>query len=158
MDRLRVALRWWMMGRLASMAAVGLLTALGMWLIGMPAPMALGMLVALLSFVPNIGPIVAALPGLLLALPQGPAMVMGALGVYVVTQIIESNLITPVIEQYVVSVPPGVLIVTQIVMGTLTGVWGMIVATPLLVVVMVLVQQLYVRQLLRKPIEVTGST
>jgi predicted PurR-regulated permease PerM len=158
LDRLRVAMRWWMIGRLASMAAVGVLTSLGMWLIGMPAPMALGMLAALLSFVPNIGPIVASLPGLLLALAQGPWMVMAALGVYIVAQIIETNMVTPLIEQYVVSVPPGVLIVTQLVIATLAGVWGMIVATPLLVVVMVLVQQLYVRQLLQKPIEVTGST
>ncbi len=158
MERLSVAMRWWMIGRLASMVAVGVITALGMWMIGMPAPMALGALAGLLSFVPNIGPIVAAIPGLLLALGMGPLMALWALGVYIVAQLIESNLITPLVDQYAVAIPPGVLIVTQFVIATLAGIWGMIVATPLLVVVIVLVQQLYIREGLDKPIEVTGST
>jgi predicted PurR-regulated permease PerM len=111
-----------------------------------------------LSFVPNIGPIAAAVPGLLLAMGQGPWVTLGVLCVYLVAQLIESNAITPLVEQYAVSVPPGVLIVTQFVFAALAGAWGMIVSTPLLVVVMVLVQQLYVRQRLQKPIEVTGST
>jgi predicted PurR-regulated permease PerM len=158
MDRLCVALRWWMAGRLASMTAVGGLTAIGMWSIGMPAPLALGTIAGLLSFVPNIGPIVAAVPGLLLALSQGPWMVLWAAGIYLVAQLIESNAISPLVDQYAIAVPPGVLIVMQFVFAALGGVWGMIISTPLLVVVMVLVQQLYVKQALQKPIEVTGST
>lgn len=157
MARLCVAMRWWMIGRLVSMLAVGVITSLGMWLIGIPAPMALGALAGLLSFVPNIGPVVAAVPGLLLALGQGPWMVLGALCVYIGAQLIESNAITPLVDQYAVSVPPGLLIVTQFVFAILAGVWGMVIATPLLVVVMVLVQQLYIREGLQKPIEVTGS-
>jgi predicted PurR-regulated permease PerM len=158
MERLSVALRWWMVGRLGSMIAVGVITSLGMWMIGMPAPMALGALAGLLSFVPNIGPVVAAIPGLLLALGTGPLMAVWALGVYIVAQLIESNVITPLVDQYAVAVPPGVLIVTQFVFAALAGVWGMIVATPLLVVIIVLVQQLYIREGLDKPIEVTGTT
>jgi predicted PurR-regulated permease PerM len=158
MDRLRVAMRWWMVGRLTSMMAVGLLTSLGMWMIGMPAPLALGAIAGLLSFVPNIGPIVAALPGLLLALGQGPWMVLWAGLIYLAAQFVESNAITPLVEQYAIAVPPGILIVTQFVFASLGGVWGMIISTPLLVVVMVLVQQLYINQALHKPIEVTGST
>ena len=158
MERLTVALRWWMVGRLGSMIAVAVITSLGMWMIGMPAPMALGALAGLLSFVPNIGPVVAAIPGLLLALGTGPLMAVWALGVYIVAQLIESNMITPLVDQYAVAVPPGVLIVTQFVFATLAGVWGMIVATPLMVVIIVLVQQLYIREGLDKPIEVTGTT
>jgi predicted PurR-regulated permease PerM len=152
-----VAMRWWMIGRLASMTVIGVLTSLGMWLIGMPAPIALGALAGLLSFVPNVGPIVASVPGLLLGLGEGSWMVLWALGVYIVVQLVESNAITPLVEQYAVSVPPGVMIVTQFIFAVLAGVWGMIVATPLLVVAMVLVQQLYVREGLHKPIKVTGS-
>lgn len=157
MQRLGVAMRWWMIGRLASMTVIGVLTSLGMWLIGMPAPIALGALAGLLSFVPNVGPIVASVPGLLLGLGEGSWMVLWALGVYIVVQLVESNAITPLVEQYAVSVPPGVMIVTQFIFAVLAGVWGMIVATPLLVVAMVLVQQLYVREGLHKPIKVTGS-
>jgi predicted PurR-regulated permease PerM len=157
MHRLSRALRWWMLGRLTSMTAVGILTSLGMWAIGMPAPMALGAIAGLLSFVPNIGPIAAAVPGLILAVPLGPWMILGAAGVYLGAQLIESNALNPLIAQYAVSVPPGLLIVTQVILATLGGIWGMVIATPLLVVVMTLVQQLYIREGLKDPIEVTGT-
>lgn len=157
MDRLCTAMRWWMTGRLASMAAVGVLTSLGMWMIGMPAPLALGVIAGLLAFVPNFGPIAAAIPGMILAFGQSPWMVVWAACIYLAAQLVESSTITPLVEQYAIAIPPGVLIVTQFVMAALAGVWGMIIATPLLVVVMVLVQQLYVNQGLAKHIEVTGS-
>jgi len=157
MDRLCTAMRWWMAGRIASMAAVGVLTSLGMWMIGMPAPLALGVIAGLLAFVPNFGPIAAAIPGLILAFGQSPWMVVWAACIYLAAQLVESSTITPLVEQYAIAIPPGVLIVTQFVMAALTGVWGMIIATPMLVVVMVLVQQLYVNQGLAKHIEVTGS-
>lgn len=158
LQRLGKAMRWWLIGRLASMAAIGVLTSTGLWLIGMPAPIALGTLAGIFSFVPNFGPILSSLPGLLLAVVHGPWMLLGALAVYIVAQLIESNIIEPLVELYAVAVPPGLLIITQVIFAVLTGVWGMIVATPLLVVIIVLIQQLYIRGQLKKPIEVTGST
>lgn len=157
MSRMAVALRWWILGRLCSMLVVGLLTSLGMWIIGMPAPLALGALAGILSFVPNIGPIVAAAPGLLLAVPDGSWMILSALGVYLVAQIIESNVISPLVDQFTVTAPPAILIFVQVIMGVLAGAWGVVVATPLLVVVMVMTQQLYVREYIKKPIKVIGS-
>jgi predicted PurR-regulated permease PerM len=124
----------------------------------MPAPLALGAIAGLLSFVPNIGPIIAALPGLLLALGQSPWMVLWAGCIYLAAQLVESNAISPLVDQFAIAVPPGVVIVTQFVFAALGGVWGMIISTPLLVVVMVLVQELYINRVLRKQIEVTGST
>lgn len=157
MDDIAVALRWWMVGQLTSMAIVGVLTALGMWAIGMPSPLALGVIAGLFSFVPNIGPIASSVPGLLLAVPMGPWMVLWVASVYVVAQLIESNAVTPMVQQYVVSVPGAMLIVVQVVLGTLAGAWGLLIATPLMVTVMVLVQRLYVREELGKPVEVAGS-
>ncbi len=157
MAHISVALRWWMLGRLVSMLAVGLLTSLGMWLIGMPAPVALGALAGLLSFVPNIGPIVAAAPGLLIAVPDGSWMFFSALGVYVFAQLIESNLMTPLVDKYTVATPPALLVVTQVIIAVLAGVWGAVIASPLLVVVLVLIQQLYVGQYIKKPIKSSGT-
>lgn len=157
MTRICTTLRWWMLGRLTSMLVVGMLTSLGMWIVGMPAPLALGALAGLLSFVPNLGPIVAALPGLLIAIPLGPWMLLSAVSVYLAAQLIESNLITPMVDQYTVATPAAVLILTQVIMGVLAGAWGVIVATPLLVVAMVMTQQLYVREFINKKIHVIGS-
>ena len=158
MTRMCGTLRWWMLGRLASMLAVGLLTSLGMWLIGMPAPLALGALAGLLTFVPNVGPIVAAAPGLLLAVPEGAWMILYVLGVYVAAQMVESYLVSPLVDQFTVTIPPAVLIFVQLIMAVLAGVWGVLVATPLLVVAMVITQQLYVREYIKRPIKVIGST
>ncbi len=158
MTHICIAMRWWMLGRLSSMLAVGLLTSLGMWLIGMPAPLALGALAGVLSFVPNIGPIISAAPGLLLAVPNGPWMFLSALSVYVVAQIIESNLISPLVDQYTVATPPALLVFTQVIMSVLAGVWGALIASPLLVMVLVLTQQLYVVEYLNKPIKAIGRT
>ncbi len=105
MDRLCVAMRWWMAGRLASMTAVGVLTSLGMWMIGMPAPLALGAIAGLLSFVPNIGPIIAAVPGLLLALGQSPWMVLWVGCIYLAAQLVEPNAISPLVDQFAIAIP-----------------------------------------------------
>lgn len=156
MDRLCIAMRWWMAGRLASMVAVGLLTTVGMWSIGMPAPLALGAIAGLLSFVPNIGPLASAIPGILMASGINNSMMLWVAGVYLAAQLVESNVITPLVEQFVIAIPPGVLIVAQFVFLALGGLWGMIIATPCLVVVMVLVQQLYINRFLGKQIEVAG--
>ncbi len=150
------ALCWWVLGRAMSMTIVGLFTGLGLWLIGVPLPWVLGLIAGLLSFVPNIGPVVAAVPGLLLAAPEGMSMVVWALGVYVGVQLVESNVLTPMIERYAVQVPPALLIVVQMMMGVLFGVMGLLVATPLMVTVIVAVQELYIRDQLHREVNVLG--
>lgn len=142
---------WWLAGRAASMTVVGVLTWLTLWALGIPAPLILGFFAGLLSFIPNLGPILSIVPALLVALTVGPWYVLYVVLVYLGVQAVESNLITPLIQQEAVTVPPALLIVFQVSMGVLAGIWGMIVATPLLVVIMLLVQGLYVRDYLNKP-------
>jgi predicted PurR-regulated permease PerM len=102
------ALRRWLLAQLVVMVIVGTLTGVGMWLIGMPSPLALGLLAGLLEFVPFVGPIVAAVPGLLLALTVGPLAPLYALAVYLVVQQIESNLVTPLVARHMLALPPAV--------------------------------------------------
>src|SRR3954468_22181102 len=78
-----VALRKWLMGQLGAMLMVGVLTGLGLWLVGVPLAIPLGILSGLLDFVPVIGPFAGSLPGILIAFAQGPEMAMYAAGVYV---------------------------------------------------------------------------
>jgi predicted PurR-regulated permease PerM len=143
-------LRWWFLGRFLSMAVVGSLTALGLWIAQVPMPFVLGLISGLLSFVPFAGPIIAAIPGILVAWGQDFTTALYALGVYLLVELLESNLITPLIEHRVVSVAPALLIVGQLIFGTLFGFWGVVWATPLLVVVLVLVRMLYLEDVLHE--------
>lgn len=151
------ALRWWLVGRVATMTAVGVLTALGLWLVDMPLVLALGLTAGLLSFVPVIGPVVAAVPALLLALMDDPVKAAYVLAVYSGVQFLEGNLITPLIQNRTVSLPPAMLLVAQLLMGILFGFLGVLLATPLAVTVMVLIQMLYVQDVLGRPVRVVGQ-
>jgi predicted PurR-regulated permease PerM len=98
--------------------------------------------------VPNLGPILSVLPAALLGLAMGPMTAVWTVLVYVIVQLLESNLITPLIEQRVVSMPPALLLSFQLLMGMSGGVIGLVIATPLLVTIVVIVQVLYIRGVL----------
>ena len=151
------ALRWWLVGRLVAMAAVGVLTALGLWLIDIPLVLALGLIAGLLSFVPYIGPVVSAIPAVLLGLLEGTLPAFYVVGVYALVQFLEGNFITPLIQVYAVSLPPAVLLTAQVMMGVLFGVLGVLLATPLVVAVIVLIQIYYVQAVLGEEAVVLGS-
>lgn len=134
LDRLAVSLRWWLVGRLASMAVVGVLTGLGLLLLGVPSALTLGALAALLSFVPNVGPVLALVPALLAALSVGPDTALYALALYLAVQVVESYAITPLIQQRAITLPPAFVIVAQLAFGAAFGLLGLLFATPLVVV------------------------
>jgi len=157
LESLGHALRWWLLGRIASMTVVGLLTAVGLWLIHMPLIMALSLIAGLLSFVPYLGPVAAAAPALLIGLMASPYQALWALIVYMVVQLLESYLITPLIQERAVSLPPAALITAQLAMAVLFGLLGLLLATPLAVAVIVIVQVLYVRNVLGEDIKVLGQ-
>ena len=151
------ALRYWLLGRIASMAVVGILTGVGLMLFGIPLALALGLIAALFSFIPYIGPILALAPALLVALGEGDNAVVTVLAIYLAVQILESYLITPMIQDRAVSMPPALLIAAQLILGVLAGAFGVAVATPIAVVVVVLVQMLYVEDALGEDVEVLGE-
>jgi predicted PurR-regulated permease PerM len=151
------ALREWLIGRFASMFAVAILTGVGLWLIDLPSALALAVLAGLMSFVPYFGPIAATVPALLIALPGWPVEPLWVLLLYSGIQFIEGNLITPLVQRRMVSLPPVALLVAQLTIGYLFGLLGLLLATPLAVVIIVLVQILYIRNMLGDPIRVLGE-
>lgn len=151
------ALRWWFVGRFASMATVGLLTALGLMLLGVPLALTLGLLAAVISFVPYIGPIVSFVPAILMGYLEGPQTAIYVLVLMMLIQFMETYLLTPLIQKRVVSLAPVLLISAQLLMGTAAGILGVIVATPLTVMLVVLVQMLYVEDGLDDQVEVLGE-
>lgn len=141
-------LRYWLVGTLIRMVAVGLLTFLGLWALGTPLALILATLAGLLDFVPYFGPIIAAVPAILVAFTAGPEQAFYVLLLYLVVQQIESLIISPVVYQQTVYLPPVITILGQIILFSMAGVLGGILATPLVAVVLVLVQMLYVKETL----------
>ena len=141
-------LRWWLIGKVGSMIFIGILTWIGLSILGVPLALALGLIAGLLSFIPNFGPILSALPALLLAFIDSPITAVYVLGLYVGVQLVESNIVTPLIERETVELPPALTIVFQLALAVLVGGLGLVLATPLLAVIMVLVQMVYIQDLL----------
>ena len=152
------ALHWWLLGRVVAMVAVGVLTSLGLWIIGMPLALALGFIAGLLSFVPYIGPIIAAIPAVLVALADRGLLQVGYVAlIYGVVQFLEGYLITPVIQRYAVALPPAVVVIAQFLLGIQFGLYGVLLATPLTVTTILIIQMLYVEDVLGDSVEVLGK-
>jgi predicted PurR-regulated permease PerM len=147
-DKIVEGLRAWLLGRIISMIVIGIVTSLGLWILNIPLALVLGLIAALLEFVPVVGPLVAAVPGVLIAFTLGftPAIYVALF--YLVVQQLEGNVLTPIVQQQVVSLPPALGLSTVLAMGILFGVLGILVATPLTVVVFILVRMIYVKDTL----------
>jgi predicted PurR-regulated permease PerM len=152
------ALRLWLKGQAIAMVVVGLLTGIGLWALGMPSALALGLLAGLLEFIPFAGPIIAAVPAILIALAVSPELALWVTLLYVAIQQFEGNLLTPLVQQYAVDLPGAVLLFSLIGFGTLFGTLGVILAAPLAVVMMVLVKRLYVIETLDTPTPIPGES
>lgn len=141
-------LRWWIIGRLASMTIVGVMTTLGLMLLDVPLAFILGFLASLLSFVPVVGPVVSVIPALLVAAGNSFEQVIFVLILYQAIQLVESYVLTPLIQERTVSLPPVVTIISQVLAGLVAGALGVALAQPLAAISMVLVKSLYVEGVL----------
>ncbi len=151
LSKLYIILNRWIVGRLISMAIIGVCTTIGLWLMGVPLPFTLGVLAALLTFIPNLGPVMAAIPQALLALKVGPMLAVYVILFNIVLQAIESYLIDPLIQLHEVTLPPALTVSVQLLMATLLGIVGALFAAPLAAALMVLVQMLYIQDYLGDP-------
>ena len=141
-------LGWWLIGKLISMIFIGLLTWIGLSIMGVPLALTLGLLAGLLSFVPNFGPIISAIPAILLAFIDSPIKAVYVIILFVAVQIVESNLVTPFIERRTVELPPALTVLAQVSLGILIGGLGVVLATPLLALIVVAVQMIYIQDVL----------
>lgn len=140
-------LRRWLVGQLVLMLVVAVLTSIGLWALGVPYPLALGLLAGLLTFVPYLGPILALVPAALVALSEGTLLAAYVVGLYIGVQVVE-GLLEPIVQQRAVYLPPVLLIFAQVVLGILIGPLGVVLATPLAAAAMVAVNLIYVEDVL----------
>jgi predicted PurR-regulated permease PerM len=151
-------LRGWVLGQLVAMVMVGTLTAVGLWLIGVPLALVLGLIAGLVEFIPILGPTIAFVPAALLALTVGVDALLWTVGLYVLIQQLEGNVLVPLIQRGAVHLPPALTILAIFVGGALFGVVGLLVATPLMAVIVVLVKVLYLHEALDRRVELPGGT
>ncbi len=143
-----LTLRQWMAGKLLAMLVVGGLTWFGLMMLDVPLALTLALLAAALTFIPNFGPVLSAVPAVLLGFLDSPERALHVVLLYVGIQTIESYILSPLLQKKTVSLPPALTLLGQVVMGVLAGGLGVVVATPLTAVVLVLTKRLYVEDAL----------
>jgi predicted PurR-regulated permease PerM len=152
------ALRLWLIGELIQMALIGALTLAAVWAIGLSSPLALAAIAGLAEFIPYLGPIIAAIPALLVATTQGPDTLLWTLFAYILIHQIEGNLIAPLIQRRMVFIPPALLLLAIVTVLFLFGTVAVIFAAPLAVIAVTAVKKLYVRDGLGEPTVLPGES
>lgn len=150
-------LRLWLLGQLAAMLIIGVLTGAGLMMLGVPLAFTLGVLAGITEFIPLIGPIGFGILAIIMAFIEGPGKALQVALLVLLIQQLESNVITPVVQKQAVSLPPALALVAFLVFGMLFGILGIIFAVPLTVTLMILVDELYIKQALQQEAEGEGG-
>lgn len=137
----------WLKGKIFAMFVVFVLTAISLAVLGIPMWLALALIAGVLNFIPNFGPLIAMIPAVLVALTSSPQQAAIVAGLYILIQVIESNFITPLVQQKLIHLPPAIIIIGQLLIAPFTGGWGLVLATPLIVIIIVLVKELYINNM-----------
>lgn len=149
-DDIGRALGLWLRAQILSSIVVGVLIYVALKIIGVPSAAALAIIAALLDFIPFLGPVIAGIPAVLVAFSVSPMMATWTLGVYVLIQQLQGNILQPIIQKRSVDLSPAVLLFAVVAAGSLFGIVGVLLSAPLTVVAFVLVQRVYIEQILHK--------
>jgi predicted PurR-regulated permease PerM len=142
------AIWYWLLGRLLAMTLLGAMATAGLWLLGVPLPFALGFLVGLMSFVPYLGSVAAALPCVLIAAAASLALALYVILLFILIHMVEGYLLVPLIQRRLVHLPPALTLSAQLVLGAIAGIPGLVLATPLVAAALVLIRMIYVEDVL----------
>ncbi len=157
-DALAFNLRWWLMGQVVLMLVLWGTSTLGLWLIGIPLALVLGLITGLFELVPYVGAWISAVPAALIALLISPAHMIGVLALYLCLHLLEGYLLVPLIQRRAVGLPPALTLMSQVLLGELMGILGLFVAAPLTVCTIVLLKMLYIEDTLGdQTVEVPGE-
>lgn len=148
MDTISYTLWYWLLGQFVSMVLVGIVAGVGLALLGVPLAPVLGFIAGLTNFIPQVGPYIAAVPAVLIAFTEDPMLAVYTGLLFLAIHQVEGNIILPLIQKRVTDLPPVLTVVVVIAGGVLFGALGLLLATPLLCVAMVLIRMLYVEDVL----------
>jgi predicted PurR-regulated permease PerM len=157
MDAVGNGLTLWFYAQLISMVIVGGLSMLAYWYIGLPGALALGVIAGLTNFIPLLGPVIGAIPAVLISFTAEGNALLWTLAAALVIQQIEGNIIMPIVEKRAVQLPPALALFAILAAGLVFGFLGVFLAVPITVVAFILVKKLYVRQTLGESTPVPGE-
>lgn len=141
------ALKGWLKGTMISMLLLMILMPLSLTIMGIPLAFVLGLLTAIMVIVPNFGSAIAMIPGVLLALTINTETAIIVAIIYIVVQTLVQNILAPIIQKRMINMPPALTIIGQLIMGVLAGAMGIIMAIPALAIIMILVDEIYVKKI-----------
>jgi predicted PurR-regulated permease PerM len=138
-DRIGETLERWLIAQIITMAAVFIVTWIGLAIIGIPGAFILGIQAGLLAFIPTVGAIIAGLIVVLASLASGWIAAASALVLFLGIHVLESYILTPMLQRQALEIPPATLFAFQILLGVAFGIWGLALALPLIAIVKVLI-------------------
>ncbi|MDB9527825.1 AI-2E family transporter [Oscillatoria sp. CS-180] len=148
LDGCESALAGWGIGILFNMAVIMLMSFVGLMVIGVPLPIANASIAGVLTFIPNVGPVLSVIPPAILALLESPWKAAAVVVLYVVIQQLESNFLTPLVMNHQVSLLPAATLLFQLVFGLLFGFFGLFLALPIVVVGQVWLEEVLVKDIM----------
>jgi predicted PurR-regulated permease PerM len=156
-DAVIATLRTWLSTQLIAMGVIGIVTTIMLLVLGVKSAIPLGIIAGLLEFVPNVGPLISAIPAIIIAFADGPEKAL-AVGIgYWAIQLLENNILIPYLMQEELDIPPALTLLWQALMAIIFGFLGLFIAVPLLAAIMVAMKMLYVRGTVPAPVRQRGS-
>ncbi len=138
-DRISETLERWLIAQIITMAAVFVVTWIGLAIIGIQSSFILGIQAGLLAFIPTVGALIAGLIVVLASLASGWVAAASAFVLFLGVHALESYILTPMIQRQALDIPPATLFAFQILLGVVFGIWGISLALPLMAIVKVLI-------------------
>jgi predicted PurR-regulated permease PerM len=150
------ALRRWLLGRFIAMVMIGIFTTIGLLIAHIPLAAPLGIIAGILDFIPFVGPFISAIPAVLVALADEPIKAAWVLIIYLAVHLLE-DFLTPIIQFGVAQLPPALLVSVQILLTMLAGMLGILVAEPVTMAIIVIIQVIYFKAYLQEDVMVLGE-
>jgi predicted PurR-regulated permease PerM len=138
-DRIGETLERWLIAQIVIMSAVFFVTWIGLAIIGVQSSFILGIQAGLLAFIPTVGAILAGLIVVLASLASGWVAAVSALILFLGVHVLESYILTPILQRQALEIPPATLFSFQILLGTVFGIWGLALALPLVAIAKVVI-------------------
>jgi predicted PurR-regulated permease PerM len=146
LKKIETALKGWLKSILVSIVLITILVAVGLSMTRLPGTAVLGLITGMLEIIPNFGPVIAMIPGVLLAFTISTKTAIIVAMIYIACQTIVGNIAVPLLQKKMINIPPALTLLIQLVMGTLAGLMGIDLAVPLLSILIILVNELYLNK------------